>query len=92
MGGKSKADATPLLLFLNFVVLFVILCFSLNLDKGAWLRKILKPEFHFHNSEVVHNAAQKETTMTSFSCFSCRFVYNGVGVAYIRCTCFRSTL
>ena len=66
--------------------------FSLNLDKGAWHRKILKPEFHCHNSEVVHNAAQKETTITSFSCFSCRFVYNGVGVAYIRCTCFRSTL
>ena len=32
------------------------------LNKGAWPWKILKPEFHFHNSEVVHNAAQKETT------------------------------
>ena len=74
------------------MILCAILYSSLNLDKGAWPRKILKPEFHFHNLEVVHNAAQKETTMTSFSCFSCRFVYNGVGVAYIRCTCFRSTL
>ena len=62
MGGKSKADATPLLLFLNFVVLFAIFNFSLNLDKGAWPRKILKPEFHFLNSEVVHNAAQIQTT------------------------------
>ena len=42
MGGKSKADATPLLLFLNFVILFTFLCFSLNLDKGAWPRMILK--------------------------------------------------
>ena len=31
-------------------------------DKGAWPRKILKPEFHFLNSDVVHNAAQTQTT------------------------------
>ena len=66
MGGQSKADATPLLLFLNFVVLFAIFNFSLNLDKGAWPRKILKPEFHFLNSEVVHNAAQIQTTTTRY--------------------------
>ena len=65
MGGKSKADATPLLLFLNFDVLFAIFNFSLNLDKGAWPRKILKQEFHFLNSEVVHNAAQIQTTTMS---------------------------
>ena len=62
MGGKSKADATPLLLFLNFVVMFAILYFSIYLDKGAWPRNILKPEFHFMNSEVVQNAAQIQTT------------------------------
>ena len=47
MGGKSKADATPLLLFLNFDVMFAILYFSLNLDKGAWPRKISKSELYF---------------------------------------------
>ena len=52
MGGKSKADATPLLLFLNFVILFAFLCFSLNLDKGAWPRKILKPELYFKQSRI----------------------------------------
>ena len=66
MGGQSKADATPLLLFLNFDVMFAILYFSLNLDKGAWPRKILKPEFHLLNSEVVHNAAQIQTTTRKF--------------------------
>ena len=48
MGGQSKADATPLLLFLNFDVMFAILYFSLNLDKGAWPRKISKIRVLFY--------------------------------------------
>ena len=47
---------------LNFDVMFAVLYISLNLDKGAWPRKILKPEFHFLNSEVVPNTAQIQTT------------------------------
>ena len=48
MVGQSKADATPLLLFLNFDVMFAILYFSLNLDKGAWPRKISKIRVLFY--------------------------------------------
>ena len=33
--------------FLNFDVMFAILYFSINLDKGAWPRKILKSELYF---------------------------------------------
>ena len=80
---QSKADAAPLLLFQNFDVMFAILYFSLNLDKGAWPRKILKLESHFHNSEVVHNAAQKETTkMTSYDPLEIYFVFENIATGH----------
>ena len=65
VGGESKADTTPLLLFLNFDVMLAILYFSLNLDKGAWPRKILKPEFYSSSPKsqiqinIHHNVEQR---------------------------------
>ena len=46
MGGESKADTTPLLLFLNFDVMFAILYFSLNLDKGLGPERSRKYVFY----------------------------------------------
>ena len=51
-----------------------------NLDKGAWLRKTLKPEFHFLNSEVVHDAAQMQTTIMVSKAISSANFWHIIGV------------